>query len=113
MTEGDDSSYLFLPRIRQELDELPLTDAQKESITPVLLKQAIFLDTNGGKRPPGNLRTDSAFFDFASKLQTVVNHFHADGLTLSDYLRAAVKKPQLFNQDSATLIANINAVTEH
>jgi hypothetical protein len=113
VNEGDEHSHAILDRIRQELGKLPLSDQQKDSLIPVLMKQAAFLDTNGGERPAGNLRTSSSFFDFASKVQAVVAHFHSDGLTLPDYLRAAIKKPQLFNQNPETFIAHIEAVATH
>jgi hypothetical protein len=113
MTHEDDPAHRFLPRIRQELDKLPLTDAQKEAILPALLRQAAFIDTKGGRRPSGNLRTDSDLFDFARKMQAVVDHFPHGGLSVSDYLRAVLKQPQLFTQSSATIIAHIEAVTNH
>jgi hypothetical protein len=41
-------------------------------------------------RPDRPLNLDSGFFDFRGKVTTVVEHFGKDGLTLKDYLRAAL-----------------------
>ena len=67
MIEGDDNSHRFLPRIRQELDKLPLTQAEKDELAPRLREYTTFFDTDNGHVPPGRLRLDSALFDFASK----------------------------------------------
>jgi hypothetical protein len=46
-------------------------------------------------------------------VETIVSHFAAHGLTKGDYLRAAVKHPQLFVQRPQTFIANVEGVTNH
>jgi hypothetical protein len=61
----------------------------------------------------GKITTDSAFFNFHGKLTAVVEHFAPDGLTMPDYLLAAVRQPPLFYQAPATLIANVQGVTDH
>ena len=113
MTEGDDASHRFLPRIRLELEKLPLTDTQRDDIVPRLLKLATFLYTAGGQNNVENLRIDSALFDFAKKISAVEQRFEADGMATSDYLQAALKQPQLFYQSPATIIANIEDVAGH
>jgi hypothetical protein len=113
MTEGDDASHRFLSRIRQELDKLPLTKAHRDDLAPKLLQQARFLDTTSRRNNFENLRIDSALFDFARKISDVEQRFEADGLTLTDYLCAAVKQPPLFCQSPAAIIANIEGVAGH
>jgi hypothetical protein len=65
-----------------------------------------FLD--GADRP-----ADSTLFDFEDKINRVVEHFAPDGLTRSDYVRAAVKQPSLFCQRPETVIGNIEGVVRH
>jgi hypothetical protein len=55
----------------------------------------------------------SHFFDFDRKVEHVVAHFSADGLTRPAFIRAAVKRVTLFFQNPETLIANIEGVTDH
>lgn len=55
----------------------------------------------------------SSFFDFAGKVGRIVTHFAPDGLTQSDYVRAAVRRGTLFFQNPETLIANIERVAAH
>lgn|SRR5487761_1055709 len=110
MIEEDDTSHRFLPRIREELDKLPLTEAQKDAIAPRLLGHARFLDTRGGKQGSGNLRPDSELLDFASKAQAVMEHFQNDGLTITDYLAAAHHAPGLLTQRPKTIANNIEGV---
>jgi hypothetical protein len=108
MTAEPDHSDRFLPRIRQELDKLPLTEKQKTQVIPKILDRMIFLDTHTGKRKrQDNLRDASGVFDFASKMRAVVEHFAADGLTTPEYLQAAVKLPVLFTMSPTTVAANI------
>jgi hypothetical protein len=113
MSEGDDNSQRFLSRIRQELDRLPLTEAEKENAVPELLRAANFLDTRGGRTAPGGLDQDSPLFNFAPKITAVVTHFQNRGLTFQDYLAAAIKQPQLFYQSPATIASNIEGVVTH
>lgn len=111
MIEGEDPASRFLPRIRQELDKLPLTREQKESVVPTLLKRAALLDSHGNTSSHA-LQAASSFFEFAAKLDGVVAHFQADGLTRADYLHAAVTQPQLFLKSPATIIENVQAVVD-
>jgi hypothetical protein len=105
MTEGDHASHRFLPRIRLELEKLPLTDTQRDGVVPKLLQHVTFLDTAGGQNNFENLRIDSALFDFARKISDVEQRFEPDGMASGDYLHAAVKQPSLFCQSPATIIA--------
>jgi hypothetical protein len=111
VTEGNDSSHCFLPRIRQELEKLPLTDTQREEVVPRLLQHAKFIHT--ARNSFENLRVDSAMFDFARKISDVERRFEADGMARGDYLHSALKQPQLFYQSPATIIANIESVAGH
>jgi hypothetical protein len=110
----DDSTHIdrLLPRIRQELDKLPLSEEQKAQAIPKILKNMRFLETGAGTRNPGQLRSDSTMFDFEPKIRAVVERFAAQGLTARDYLQAALKRPQLFCQSPATIAANIAGVVE-
>ncbi|MAT50216.1 MAG: hypothetical protein CMK32_03410 [Porticoccaceae bacterium] len=96
-----------MPRIRQEVDKLPLADAQKAIFISALFDRAKFLDTNGGTNT-GQLTTDSSFFDFASKAQAVVDHFESDGLTLKKYLGAVLKSPHIIGLNPQTVTRNID-----
>ncbi len=100
-----------LPRIRQELDKLPLTEDQKNEVAPNVLKNAAFLDTAGGRNSV--LRIDSAFFDFAGKINAVEQQFEADGMARGDYLAAALKQQPLFTQSPETVARNITGVVDH
>lgn len=112
MTDGEDSSLRFLPRIRQELDKLALTDEQKDSISHRLLHDASFFDRSGGKAASGGLKADSALFDFADKIQAVVNHFQKDGLTAEDYLKAVIRRPDILEVSPDVIARNINGVVD-
>ena len=107
-----DSSDRFRCRIAEELNRLPLTSEQKAAIIPKLLRYTTFLDTDGGTKKTGHVRTDSTLFDFETKITEVVRRFAADGLTRDAYLQAAVKQPQIFQQKPATIVANITVVAE-
>ena len=101
------STDRFVARIRDELRRLPLTAEQQEKLVPRLLQRTTFLDTDGRVRPPGKLQVDSSLFNFAAKLQGVVARFEEHGLTLDDYLRAAIARPELFYQAPASVVQNI------
>src|SRR5579875_1533772 len=109
MTQGEDSSHRFKSRLRQELDEFPLTRTQKDQLLPYLVEHATFLSGHAS----GTLQPDSTFFHFRRKIDAVVEHFSASYLSLENYLRAAVRQPPLFCQSPATVIANIEGVVEH
>jgi hypothetical protein len=111
MSETPNHSERFLPRIRQELDKLPLSEEQKAQAIPKILNSVLFLDTYTGTRTrQDELREDSSIFEFATKVQAVVERFAAEGLTTKDYLRAALRQPQLFCQKPTTIAGNIAGV---
>lgn len=94
-------------RVEQALRELPLSEPDIAATTVHLCRfNLLFRD-----HLPRN--SDSSFFDFRRKVTEVVTHFNGAGLTLPDYLDAAVKQPQLFCQSPATLIGNIEGAAEH
>src|SRR5690349_7257312 len=94
-------------RLEQALRALPLSEAAIAQVTPRLrdLTQRLY-----HQRP---LPADSSFFRFREKVTAVVNHFLPQGLTLSAYLKAAVKQPPLFSQRPATVQANIERAAQH
>jgi hypothetical protein len=112
MTEGDESSHRLLPRIRQELDKLPLTEAEKEQLAPLLLDGLTFFDTRGGKQDSGGVTPDSTVFNIADKVQALVQRFQNDGLTTRDYVKLALRRPQLFYQSPDTTAAHIVGVVD-
>lgn len=112
MTEGDDPSHRFLPRIRQELDKLPLTEDQKSEVAPKILRHAAFLDTDGFADKSGALKPDSAFFGFAGKINDLVQRFREDGLTVPAFLQAALQQPALFGRAPETIAAHITGLVD-
>jgi hypothetical protein len=48
-----------------------------------------------------------------ANLEGVVDHFRERGLTMRDYLRAAVEQPSLFTLSPSTVVGNIEGVVEH
>ncbi|HMP01713.1 MAG TPA: hypothetical protein PKC45_04345 [Gemmatales bacterium] len=112
MSQESNVANRFLPRIRQELDKLPLTDAQKDHIARKLLKSAAFLDTQGGRIPGGGLQADSPLFNFADKIQAVADYFHEHGITANDVMMAVVDRPNIMNYKPGTLISNIQGVVD-
>ncbi|NBX02584.1 MAG: hypothetical protein EBR02_00685 [Alphaproteobacteria bacterium] len=106
-----DSDSIF-PKICEELDKLPLSSKQKEEVTPKLLEYARFMSTSGGKRIGVEFRDDSTIFNFEKRFNIVAQHFSAEGLTVKDYLQAALKQPALFMQSPDTIVANIFGVAE-
>jgi hypothetical protein len=106
MREGDKNSNAILARIRQELGKLPLSEEEIAKVGPQIA--ASFLLRDGKITDP-----DSQFLDFRTKVNAVVEHFGRDGLTLRNYLFAAVQKPRLFYNSPATIIANIEGVAGH
>src|SRR5437868_6139662 len=99
-------------RISGELDKLALTKHQKAAVIPKLLEYARFLDTDGGGKKEGRLREESELFDCGQRMSAVVECFATEGLTLDNYLEAAVKQPSLFMQSPVTVVANIKGVVE-
>jgi hypothetical protein len=84
----------------------PLSEADIAAVANHLL------DTNLLLEPGFQLKPDSSFFDFHHKVHAVVGHFRRDGLTLPDYLRAAVMQPSLFCQSHATIICHVNLLID-
>lgn len=112
MTQDNDATNRFLPRIRQELDKLPLTEEQKDKCIEPLLKNAEFLDTDGGKSAPGRLSEDSTLFDFTSRIHAIVSSFENDGLTYPEYVQMLTRSPQLLNTSHDKFISNVNGVVD-
>lgn len=110
MDESEDPSLCFLPRIREELDKLPLTKEQKTELATRLLKRAVDLD--GLDANKGYLTADSPYFEFAKKIGAVVEQFKADGLTQEAYLAAALRRPELMFMNPATVIGNIDGMVK-
>jgi hypothetical protein len=94
-------------RVEQALRELPLSKADIAIVAPQLVGFYLHSPHHGQYKP------DSSFFDFHRNVTDVVKHFRRHGLTLEEYLRAAVKEPQLFTENPATVIANIEGVFKH
>jgi len=92
-------------RIEQALEELPLTPQQIEHVIPQLVKILGFIHAE-------RLDADSGLFDFKGKVETLVSLFAPEGLTLPDYLSAALDKPSLFYQSPETIENNIRALVK-
>src|SRR5260370_1278698 len=90
--------------VEQALRELPLAETGIPEVTARLMDSNILL------RASASLKSDSSLFDFRGKLVAVTDHFASNGLTLTDYLRAATKHPPIFASSPATVIANIETV---
>jgi hypothetical protein len=101
-----------------EHDHDPLTAPIKDGLRPLLTDETLLgrvsLDIRktlrflNWKPPPG-----SGFYDFESKVDRVVRHFYADGLTRDNYIQVAVRQPRLLVQKPETLIGNIESVATH
>ncbi|MFZ1934135.1 MAG: hypothetical protein WCB27_08540 [Thermoguttaceae bacterium] len=94
-------------RIRDALALLPIPSEQRARVVSKLLKYASFIDTCGGKRPPGNFSATSTVFDFTGKLDELAGLLADTGQTRDDWLRAAIRNPSLFMQSPSTVAANI------
>lgn len=105
MPEDSESAQRFLPRIRQELNKLPLTDEQREPLADSLLKNAAYLDSQGVLGRSGKLNEDSSFFNFALKVKAVVSAFEEYGVTPTEFLSAIVREPQLLNFSSDKIVS--------
>lgn len=103
MDERNEHSNAILARIRQELGKLPLNDEEIARVAPRIAESARFFS---------HINPDSGFFDFETKINAIVAHFADGGLTVADFLRAAVKHPQLFSTASATIIGNVTGAVE-
>lgn len=112
MPAGDDEKNLLLPRIRQELDKLPLTEPQKDAIALRLLKEPDFAQTQGVTLATGGAPSPVPAFRFAEKVQSVVRRFEQDGLTAKDYLAAVVRRPDILNVRPETIARNIQGVVD-
>lgn len=103
MDEGDEHSHAILDRIRQELGKLPLTDEEIDRVVPRIAASTRFFS---------HITPESPFFDFEKKINTVVERFSDDGLTTNNYLRAALKHPQILCMSSDKIVGNITGVVE-
>ena len=111
MPEDTNIPTRFLSRIRNELDKLALTKEQKGKLLPIILENSGFLDTRR-ESPPGQLQETSRVFAFDEKIRTLVQRFHADGLTGEACLRAAVRQPLFLCQSPETVVRNVSGVVE-
>src|SRR5947209_653541 len=93
-------------RIEQALRELPLSEEDIAQVAPQLAEGFLLRDRKITK-------PDSSFFRFRDKIHAVVDRFRQYGLTLPDYLQAALKQPSLFTRSPATVVGNIKAVAYH
>lgn len=113
MPEDSDPARRFLPRIRRELDKLPLTDEQKDALEPEVLQQLAFIDTNGFADKAGCLTPESTVFAFDDKMHDLVERFREDGLTAGAFLRAVLRRPQLLVRSPETVAGNVTGVVGH
>lgn len=111
MTAGDDPN-LLLPRIRQELGKLPLTEPQKDAIALRLLNEPDFVQAHGARLAAGESSSPLPAFGFAEKVQAVVRHFEQDGLTTHAYLAAVIRRPDILNVRPETIARNIQGVVD-
>jgi hypothetical protein len=56
---------------------------------------------------------ESGLFDFQSRVEPVLQRFSRHGLTRDDYLKAAIRHPQLFCLNPETVTSNIERVVAH
>jgi hypothetical protein len=106
-TQGLSDRKALRARIEQALRELPLSEEDIAAVASGLL------DSNLVVQRYAKCRLESAFFDFRGKVTAVVEHFAVHGLTLHDYMRAAVKYPALFTHKPVTVIRRIESVAAH
>ena len=92
-------------RIEQSLGAFPLSPEQVQIVATRIAENFIVR--------AGHLVSDSSFFDFHSKVTTVIKRFEADGLSLASYVNAGVIHPTLFYLSPERVIANIEGVREH
>src|SRR5690242_9463926 len=98
---------LMKARVEQALRELALAESDIAAVAARLLDSSPLL------QPSRQLSLDSQYFDFRGKVTALVEHFADQGLTLSVYLQAVIRRPSLFSQSPSTLIGNIEAVAHH
>lgn len=89
-------------------------DRVRKALAPLLADEAtrekVARKIEGFRNARWEYPETSSFFDFAGKVDRVVSHFAADGLTREAYLRAAVRSVPLFFQRPETLIGHIERV---
>ncbi len=112
MGEGDEHSNAILAWIRQELNELALTDAQKNTFAQRLLNQPDFIDFCGGKLASTNSHQNLSPFPLAERVQGVVQRFEQDGLTAQAYLTAIVRRPDILATSPEAIARNIQGVVD-
>src|SRR5262245_7670047 len=106
MSDSPPTSKSIKTSLRDEINKLPLTRQEKAEIAPKLEEYVRFLDTDGGGKKGGKMRADSGVFGFVERVNTVAARFSAEGLSVSQYLSAALKQPSLFMQSPATVEGN-------
>jgi hypothetical protein len=106
-TPGRFNRKALRARIEQALRELPLSEEE------IAAAAAGLFDAHLTVQAYGKFNLDSGFVDFGDKVTAVVEHFEVHGLTLQDYVRAAVKHPQLFSMKPATVIRDVETVAAY
>ncbi len=96
----------FQARFEQALRQLPLAEPDITVVAGKLADKFAHVRSN-------SLLNSSALFDIRGKVTSVCDHFAGDGLTLDNYLCAALRRPQLFIKSPATIITNIERVAAH
>lgn len=78
--------------LEQKKPAFTLTKEQIDKIMPEVVRTCKFLYENKGYE----INFNSSVFNFEEKIVGVVEKFENEGLILEDYVKAAVKQPQLF-----------------
>src|SRR5947209_2650264 len=56
------------------------------------------------------LKENSSYFDFNNKLQTIIQAFENEGLTLEQLKKSIIRIPQILSHSPESIIENINGV---
>src|SRR5579875_2401 len=112
MDEGDEHSNVILAWIRRELNELPLTNAQRNTFAHRLLNQPDFIDLCGGKLASTNSQQNLPGFPLAERVQGVVQQFEQDGLTAQAYLTAIMRRPDILKVKPETIARNVQGIVD-
>ncbi len=98
----------FKQHCKEALLKLPLTEKQAEQTANAFAKHTTW--GRGGFLE--GIKPDSPFFYFKAKVDEVINTFATNGLTEQDYIKAALKQPQLFTLSPTTIASNIRGVVD-
>ena len=88
--------------ITSALEECGLSPKEIAEVSPKIKEYAEFIDA----------KEDSTFWNFKQKIETLVKKFQEHGLTLEQYLQAALKQPPLFYQSPNTIYNNITQTVQ-